>query len=190
MALDDVSRQLERITQCFDRAGVRYALVGGQAVALWVATVDPAAVRTTKDVDILLDRSHLSAARSAAKSVAMDYFETMGVGMFVDHDDPNPKRGVYIVWAGEMVRPHEPVPAPSLDHCQILPGGRRVVSLPKLVEMKLTAFRDHVVLQTVTWSTSTCPRNSTVTLRIWVNRSWSAKARRNSSSFVMPYRLP
>ena len=51
MALDDVTDRLERITRCLDEAGVLYALVGGQAVALWVATVDPAAVRTTKDVD-------------------------------------------------------------------------------------------------------------------------------------------
>ena len=36
-----------------------YALVGGQAVALWVATKDPAAVRTTKDVDILLRRQEM-----------------------------------------------------------------------------------------------------------------------------------
>ena len=142
MALDDVSERLERITRCLDKAGVRYALVGGQAVALWVATVDPAAVRTTKDVDLLLDRQDLSAARAAARSAGMDYFETMGVGMFIDRDFPNPRSGVHLVWAGERVRPDEPVVAPTLDDCQTLPGGRHVVSVAKLVEMKLTAFRD------------------------------------------------
>jgi hypothetical protein len=142
VALEDVSARLDRITHCLDNAQVKYALVGGQAVALWVATIDPAAVRTTKDVDILLDRQDLPTARAAARSVDMDYFETMGVGMFIDRHDPNPRHGVHIVWAGEKVRPHEPVPAPSLDDRQLLPGGRHVVSLPKLVEMKLTAFRD------------------------------------------------
>ena len=66
----------------------------------------------------------------------------MGVGMFIDRNDPNPRHGVRIVWAGEKVRPHETVPAPSVEDRQTLPGGRHVVSLPKLVEMKLTAFRD------------------------------------------------
>jgi hypothetical protein len=142
MALDDVSDRLDRITRCLDEADVRYALVGGQAVALWVATIDPAAVRTTKDVDLLLDRSDLPAARAAAHVVELDYFETMGVGMFIDRSDPNPRHAVHIVWAGEKVRPHEPVPAPTLADRKTLPGGRHVISVLKLVEMKLTAFRD------------------------------------------------
>jgi hypothetical protein len=142
MALEDVTQRMERITRCLNEACVPYALVGGQAVALWVATVDPAGVRTTKNVDLLVNRSDLPAARAAAKSVAMDYFETMGVGMFIDREAPNPRHGVHLVWAGEKVRPHEPVPAPTLEDRETLPGGHHVVSLRKLVEMKLTAFRD------------------------------------------------
>ena len=53
MVLDEVTDRLQRIVGAFEAAGVEYALVGGQAVALWVATKDPSAVRTTKDVDIL-----------------------------------------------------------------------------------------------------------------------------------------
>ncbi|MGM0488739.1 MAG: nucleotidyl transferase AbiEii/AbiGii toxin family protein [Planctomycetota bacterium] len=176
MALDNVSERLERITRALDQAGVCYAFIGGQAVALWVATVDPSAVRTTKDIDLLLDRAALPTAREAARSIGMDYisggwifpggklpdasrppvgrtrggeshprrvyFETMGGGMFIDRTAPNPRHGVHIVWAGEKVRPGNPVPAPTLDERQTLPGGRHVVSLGKLVEMKLTAFRD------------------------------------------------
>lgn len=142
MALDDVTERLDRISRCLDEAGIRYALVGGQAVALWVATVDPAAVRTTKDVDILLDRQDLPSARSAAQRVGFDYFETMGVGMFIDRQQPNPRHGVHIVWSGEKVRPHELLAAPSVDDRQALPGGRYVIALGRLLEMKLTAFRD------------------------------------------------
>ena len=90
MALDEVTVRMQRIAGAFEEAGVAYALVGGQAVALWVATRDPAAVRTTKDVDILLRRSDLPKARAAAARVAMDYFEVMGVGMFLERTDPNP----------------------------------------------------------------------------------------------------
>src|SRR5438445_12935169 len=109
MALDKVTERLERITRAFESAAVPYALVGGQAVALWVATKDPAAVRTTKDVDILLRRSDLPQARSAANSVALDYFEVAGVGMFLERTDPNPRRAVHLLWSGEKVRPDYPL---------------------------------------------------------------------------------
>src|SRR5437016_13143613 len=95
MALDKVTERLERITKAFEEAAVPYALVGGQAVALWVATKEPAAVRTTKDVDILLRREDLAKARAAALQVELDYLEVVGVGMFLDRDDPNPRHAVH-----------------------------------------------------------------------------------------------
>src|SRR5580692_9299549 len=101
MALDEVTDRLQRITRALDEVQVAYALVGGQAVALWVATRDPAAVRTTKDVDILLRREDLPKARAAAMNVALDYFEVLGVGMFLERSDPNPRRGIHLLWAGE-----------------------------------------------------------------------------------------
>src|SRR3954451_10216478 len=75
MALNEVTDRLNRIAHSLENAKVSFALVGGQAVALWVATKDPAAVRTTKDVDILLRREDLPQARAAATAVALDYFE-------------------------------------------------------------------------------------------------------------------
>lgn len=142
MALDEIADRLERITSALNSAGVPYLLVGGQAMALWVATKDPAAVRTTKDVDLLLRRSDLPAARAAARTVELDYFETMGVGMFIDRRSPNPRHAVHIVWAGELVRPGDVVPAPDVADIITLPGDYKVVSLAKLIEMKLMANRD------------------------------------------------
>jgi hypothetical protein len=142
MALDDVTNRLERICQALENASVPYGLVGGQAVALWVATRDPAAVRTTKDVDILVRREDLPQARGAALTVGMDYFEVMGVGMFLDREDPNPRHAVHLVWAGEKVRPNYAVASPEVDQCQVLSEGIRVVSLEGLVRMKLMSDRD------------------------------------------------
>src|SRR5438132_6606733 len=105
MALDAVTERLDRITQALEKGAVPYALVGGQAVALWVATKDPAAVRTTKDVDILLRKEDLPRARAAALSANMDYLEVLGVGMFLERTDPNPRYAVHLVWAGEKIRP-------------------------------------------------------------------------------------
>jgi hypothetical protein len=142
MALDAVSDRLRRITKALEDASVPYALVGGQAVALWVATRDPAAVRTTKDVDILLRREDLPHARAAALSIGMDYFEVMGVGMFLERGDPNPRHAVHLIWAGEKVRPEYPLPSPSIDERQRLEPQTQVVSLPGLVRMKLMSHRD------------------------------------------------
>jgi hypothetical protein len=142
MALDDVTDRLERITLALESAGVAYALVGGQAVALWVATKDPAAVRTTKDVDILLRREDLPKARAAATSVGLDYFELMGVGMLLDRSDPNPRKAVHVLWAGEKVRPEYLLPSPTVDERELLEPGKYVVSIAGLVRMKLMSHRD------------------------------------------------
>lgn len=143
MANDAVTQRLERITKALEEAGVPYALIGGQAVALWVATKDPAAVRTTKDVDLLLRKDDLPQARAAARPAGFDYFETMGVGMFLERENPNPRHGVHLVWAGEKVRPECPLPSPTVDERLALEPGKHVVSLPGLVTMKLMANRDH-----------------------------------------------
>jgi hypothetical protein len=142
MALDAVTERLQRITGALDQASVPYALVGGQAVAAWVTTRDPAAVRTTKDVDILLRREDLPRARAAALSVNMEYFEAVGVGMFLERDNPNPRQGVHIVWAGEKVRPECVLPSPTIDEREALEPGVQVVKLAGLVCMKLLAYRD------------------------------------------------
>ena len=142
MALDDVTNRLQRIARAFDEAKVDYAIVGGQAVALWVATKDPAAVRTTKDVDILLRRADLSKARAAAATAELDYFEVLGVGMFLDRSDPNPRKAVHLLWAGEKVRPDYAIASPSVEDREQNPAGFPVVSLAGLVRMKLLSNRD------------------------------------------------
>jgi hypothetical protein len=142
MALDDVTDRLHRIVGALEREGVAYALVGGQAVALWVATKDPAAVRTTKDVDILLRREDLPRARAAAASVDLDYFEVLGVGMLLERSDPNPRKGVHLLWAGQKVQPDSALPSPTIDERELLGGNTHVVSLAGLVCMKLVANRD------------------------------------------------
>lgn len=141
-AMEAVTERLKHICRALQEAGVPFALVGGQAVALWVAMKDPAAVRTTKDVDILLGRPDLPQARSAAAAAGFDYFEVLGVGMFLDRADPNPRHAVHIVWAGEKVRPEYEFAAPDLNQRQELSPGLSVVDLAALVGMKLLSNRD------------------------------------------------
>jgi hypothetical protein len=63
--------------------------------------------------------------------------------MFIDQGKPNPKHAVHIVWAGELVRPDNPLPAPRMEQTVDLPAGQRTISLEGLVVMKLNAFRRH-----------------------------------------------
>jgi hypothetical protein len=62
--------------------------------------------------------------------------------MFLERDDPNPRKAVRLVWAGERVRPEYPLPSPSVDESEMLEPGKNVVSLAGLVRMKLMSNRD------------------------------------------------
>lgn len=64
-AVDKVRDHLLRATAALENAKVPYAVVGGNAIAAWVARVDEAAVRNTQDVDILVRRSDFAAVQNA-----------------------------------------------------------------------------------------------------------------------------
>ena len=68
MAAEKVKERLRRATQALDTAGVPYSVVGGNAVAEWVARVDEGAIRNTRDVDLLIRREELPAARVALEA--------------------------------------------------------------------------------------------------------------------------
>ena len=55
-AVERVKEQLSKATRALEAGGVPYAVIGGNAVAAWVAQVDEGAVRTTRDVDVLIRR--------------------------------------------------------------------------------------------------------------------------------------
>ncbi|HZZ30252.1 MAG TPA: nucleotidyltransferase family protein [Pirellulales bacterium] len=142
MAIDRVTQRMERIISALQAANIEHALVGGQAVALWVATRDPAAVRTTKDIDLLVRRDDLPRVRAAGLAAGFDYFEALGVGMLLDRADPNPRHAVHLIWAGEIARSGEKHPMPTLNSSQCWEGKWRAASVLDLVLMKLVANRD------------------------------------------------
>lgn len=136
-----VEELLRRVTEALNAAGVSYAVVGGNAVAAWVATVDPDAVRATKDVDLLARRSDLPSMANALQAIGLIRDEILGVTVFVDRDDPSPKRGVHIVIANERIRAHYAHPAPDVSSIDTSIAPYPVPDLPTLVAMKLQSFR-------------------------------------------------
>ncbi len=142
MAVDRVERRLRRVTSALDAAAVPYALVGGNAVASWVGRIDPGATRATKDVDLLVDRASVGRVSEVMASLGFTREDLRGLVLFIDPDEPSRRAGVHLVWAGERVRPSYTTPAPLVTESERDPEGFRVLSLPALVRMKLTSFRD------------------------------------------------
>src|SRR5436189_1664147 len=64
-AVAKVRERLLRATAALNQIGVPYAVVGGNAVASWVATIDEGAVRNTRDVDLLVRRGDLRGITNA-----------------------------------------------------------------------------------------------------------------------------
>src|SRR5271157_3611480 len=104
MAAERVKERLRRATKALDSAGVPYAVVGGNAVAEWVARIDDEAVRNTRDVDILVRRADFAAARTALETAGFVYHYLMDVDVFIDGPQGKPSGGVHLFFAGEKVR--------------------------------------------------------------------------------------
>ena len=139
-AVEKVRERLQRAAQALEQAGVPYAVVGGNAVAAWVARVDEAAVRNTQDVDLILRRDDLGAARSALEAAGFVYRHSAGIDMFLDGPGAKARDAVHVVFAGEKVRPDYTFPAPDVDESEQT-AAFRVLTLEALVRMKLMSFR-------------------------------------------------
>src|SRR5437667_9819396 len=83
MAAEKVKERLRRASKALDGAGVPYAVVGGNAVAEWVARVDEDAVRNTKDVDLLIRRADFPAVKATLEAVGFVYHHVMDVDLFI-----------------------------------------------------------------------------------------------------------
>ncbi|MFO0952681.1 MAG: nucleotidyl transferase AbiEii/AbiGii toxin family protein [Isosphaeraceae bacterium] len=140
-AVERVKDRLLRATAALERSGVNYAVVGGNAVAAWVGQVDPSAVRFTQDVDLLIRRGDLGAARAALEAVGFRYQHSAGIDKFRDGPDARARDAVHVVFAGERVRPDYLFPSPDLSEAEDAESFR-VLRLEALVRMKLTSFRD------------------------------------------------
>jgi hypothetical protein len=140
-AVEKVKERLLRATAALERAGIPYAVAGGNAVAAWVTRVDESAVRNTRDVDILIRRTDLDAVKTALEGVGFHYRHSSGVDLFLDGLQAKARDAVHVIFAGEKVRPQELLPNPDVSEATEA-DHFRVLTLEALVQIKLTAFRD------------------------------------------------
>ena len=142
MAVDRVEKRLRRVTAALDAASIGYAVIGGNAVAAWVARVDPSATRATKDVDLLVERADLDRITEVMDGLGFERHDLRSLVLFTDPEEPSKRAGVHLVWANEKVRPSYALPAPSTDEAVRDEEGLLILDLPALVRMKLTSFHD------------------------------------------------
>src|SRR5712691_12103970 len=95
-AVENVRRRLLRAVAALRDAGVPYAVAGGNAVAAWVSRVDEAAVRNTRDVDLLLRRTDLPSAKAALGDAGFVYRHAAGIDMFLDGPAGKARDAVHI----------------------------------------------------------------------------------------------
>ncbi|MBI3925370.1 MAG: hypothetical protein HY319_07525 [Armatimonadetes bacterium] len=146
-AVERVRERLVRAGLALKRAGIPFAIAGGNAVAAWVAQLDEGAVRNTRDVDILLRRKDMEAAKRAMAAAGFVYRHAAGLDMFLESPDAKARDGIHIVFAGEKATPTSLEACPDVTCSTALrPFGLDetfpIVDLEKLVRMKLTAYRD------------------------------------------------
>lgn len=140
-AVEKVKDRLRRVSQALDAADVPYAVVGGNAVQIWVAQADESVARATQDVDIVLRRADLDAAIRALEAAGFVFREGVGIAMFLDGPNAKARDAVHVVFAGEKVRPDYVESVPDIANYRWIQNVR-LMPLEPLVRMKLTSFRD------------------------------------------------
>ncbi len=147
-AVAKVRERLLRATAALTQSGIPHAVVGGNAVASWVATIDEGAVRNTRDVDLLVRRGDLPAITSALEQAGFVGGVLLDVVMFRDGPDGKPSEAVHLLFSGEKTRPDHTLPAPEIQTVNDV-DNVPVITLESLVTMKLMSHRlkDRVHLQ-------------------------------------------
>ena len=146
IAVEKVRDRLKRATATLEAAGIPYAVVGGNAVAAWVAKIDSAAVRNTQNVDILIRREDFDAAKAAMEAAGFIYRHVKSIDMFLDGRGAKARDAVRILFAGEKVRADSLAASAEIEEIERAKtehaGEFSVVTLEALVRMKLTSYRD------------------------------------------------
>jgi hypothetical protein len=143
LAVEKVRERLHRAAAVLEAAGIPYAVIGGNAVAAWVSQIDEAAIRNTRDVDILLRRSDLPGAVEAMEANGFIYRHAASVDMFLDGPGAKARDAVHVIFANEKIREEYVEPAADVEEYEYSKDrGFKHLNLEALVRMKLTSFRD------------------------------------------------
>ena len=140
-AEEKVQARLMRVSGLLTQAHIPYAVIGGHAVAAWIATKDESLVRATRDVDVLVRPEDLARIREVLEAGGFIYRHVAEMDIFLDDGDAKVGDAVHLIFSGQKVRPDHVLPAPDVGDSGI---GKEfsVIPLESLVRTKLVAWRD------------------------------------------------
>lgn len=120
---------LERIAAPLAAAKIPYEVIGGMAVMVQIDRVEPAAVRNSKDIDIMINRADLERTREIVQ---------------IDSHTSTVLNPVHLVFSGEKTKANQAMPNPPLRPEHVSVHGVQVAVIPvmDLVAMKLANNRD------------------------------------------------
>jgi hypothetical protein len=139
-AMEKVRERLDRACAALGTAKIPYAVIGGNAVAAWVATVDDGAVRTTRAVDLLVREADLERVTEALEAAGFRRDQVMDVIVFLDGENGKPSQGIHLLLAGRKVKPDYATATPDTDKIVAI-EGKQIIDLEQLVGMKLNSYR-------------------------------------------------
>lgn len=139
-SMERVERRLRRTISILESAGIPFAVVGGNAVRIWVAQVDPGAVRATNDVDVLIRPDDLECVQKVMQEHGFHYRQVAGLPMFLEGNDDSVRNAIHVVLANQMVRDDDYEPNPDVEPTEY-GDGIRTLPVDRLVRMKLNSYR-------------------------------------------------
>lgn len=139
-SMDRVEERLRKTIAILESARIPFAVVGGNAVRIWVAQVDKGAVRSTNDVDVLVRPEDLDRVKQVMAEHGFRHRRAAGLDMFLEGPEDSERNAVHAVLANQMVRADDFEPNPDVEPIEY-GDGIRTLPLERLVRMKLNSFR-------------------------------------------------
>jgi hypothetical protein len=139
-SMDRVEQRLRKVIAILETTRIPFAIVGGNAVRIWVAQVDPGAVRATNDVDVLIRPENLEQVKEVMALNGYYYRKSAGLDMFLEGKDDSVRYAIHVVLANRMVKENDYEPNPDVEPTEY-GDGIRTLPLERLVRMKLNSFR-------------------------------------------------
>lgn len=139
-SVERVEERLRRTVAILEAAAIPYAVVGGNAVRIWVAQVDPGAVRATNDVDVLVREEDLERIKHIMQENGFQYRKAAGLSMFLEGSGDSVRNAIHLVFANKFVRPDDYEANPEIEPTEY-GDGIRTLPQDRLVRMKLNSYR-------------------------------------------------
>lgn len=136
-AVEKVRRRLLWSVGLLENLGMEYALSGDHAVVEWIASVDPSAVRSTPEVELLIRAEDVAKIRQVIQSHGYLGRRRQSELLFVDTSDCKVRKAIQFVVASESASTDH---TPSIQDRQML-GSFWVLTLEALVRTNLARYR-------------------------------------------------